>query len=202
MLDGIFDLLTAILVLGIVVAIAFGFILPLVNGDIMQYDANFEDKAVLNNVVEYDDLDTFDNVLRRKYTYPELVLFMYVQDTRMGEPNKIDLEYVNEGGELTAELKNGMVVSDYIVTVEEGDNQDITAYDGVLEYLSIDMFKNLRLKTIKRDLKPDDNANTYYQKKYSIHYQYKIPGKEEERYMVHTEDSLKNWETYIRNLKR
>ena len=31
MVDGILDLLTAILVLGIVVAIAFGFIIPLVN---------------------------------------------------------------------------------------------------------------------------------------------------------------------------
>ena len=202
MVDGILDLLTAILVLGIVVAIAFGFIIPLVNGDVMQYNANYEDKAVLNNVVEYDDSDTYENVLRRKYTYPELLLFMYVQDTRMGEPNKIDLEGVNDGGDVTFESSIGGLGENYTVTVQEGDNKDTSAYSEDVNLLASYMLRDVKLKKIKRDLDKGDNGNTYYLKKYSIHYQYEVPGEEEERYMVHTEDSLEDWEEHMRDLKR
>lgn len=91
MLDGILDLLSAILVLGIVVAVAFGFILPLTSEDVMQYSETFDDKAMVGNVIEYDNSEQFDSITRRKYSYSELVLLLAVQDTRMGEPKAINM---------------------------------------------------------------------------------------------------------------
>ena len=202
MVDGILDLLTAILVLGIVVAIAFGFIIPLVNGDVMQYDADYEDKAVLNNVVEYDDLDTYEDVLQRKYTYPELVLFMYVQDTRMGEPNKIDLKGVNDGADTNTVYDSsiGGLGENYTVTVQEGDNKNNVSYDETVNDLQVYMLNRSKVRRIVRDLKETDTGA--FQKKYSIHYQYEVPGEEEERYMVHTKDSFEEWEEHMIDLKR
>lgn len=105
MLDGILDLLAAILVLGLVVAIAFGFIVPLTNGEIMQFDAKYEDKAVLNNeVVEYDNPDvltsSYENIQKRKYSYEELVLLLSVQDSRMNKPNAINIRNLVTGYDL------------------------------------------------------------------------------------------------------
>ena len=91
MLDGILDLLSAILVLGIVVAVAFGFILPLTSEDVMQYSETFDYKAMVGNVIEYDNPEQFDSITRRKYSYSELVLLLAVQDTRMGEPKAINM---------------------------------------------------------------------------------------------------------------
>lgn len=195
MIDGIFDLLTAILVLGIVVAIAFGFIIPLVNDDVMQYDANFEDKAVLNNVVEYDNPDTLENVTYRKYTYPELVLFMYVQDTRMGEPNKIDLGCLRTSkgitdGTLAGFAKNG----DYIITIGEGDNKSTAAYsEEKVEFVNTYLTQKAKQSEINKES----------ERLYSIHYQYEIPSEgEEERYMIHTDDTLEDWQQDMKNIKR
>ena len=91
MTDGILDLLAAILVLGIVLAIAFGFIIPLTSNDLMQYDTKYEDKAILNDITDYSDSDNFDGISRRMYSYEELVLLFAVQDNRMEEPKEISL---------------------------------------------------------------------------------------------------------------
>lgn len=111
MIDGILDLLAAVLVLGLVVAVALGFIVPLTNDEIMQFDAKYEDKAVLNSeVVEYDnpnlvysedDLTTmFNNATKRKYSYEELVLLLSVQDSRMDKPNAINIRNLVTGYDL------------------------------------------------------------------------------------------------------
>lgn len=91
MLDGILDLLSSILVLGVVVAIAFGFIVPLVSDDVMQYSEIYEDKALVGNVINYDDPEMFDDINKRYYTYPELVMVMAVQTGRMEDPKAINL---------------------------------------------------------------------------------------------------------------
>lgn len=96
MVDGIFDLVTAILVLGIVIAIALGFILPLTGDEVMQYSTAKEDKAMVNYAIDYSNSEILDSITRRYYTYPELVLLMTVQDSRMESPKGINLRDLSE----------------------------------------------------------------------------------------------------------
>ena len=91
MLDGILDLLSAILVMGIVFAIAFGFILPLNNAEFMQFDSKYEDKAAMTNVMDYGDSSEFEKVTKRLYTYEELMLLLSVQDSKMEAPKNINV---------------------------------------------------------------------------------------------------------------
>lgn len=91
MLDGILDLLSAILVMGIVFAIAFGFILPLNNAEFMQFDSKYEDKGAMSNVMDYGDSAEFEKVTKRLYTYEELMLLLSVQDSKMAEPKSINI---------------------------------------------------------------------------------------------------------------
>ena len=90
MIDGITDLLTAILVLGIVVAIAFGFIIPLTQNDLMQYDSEYQDKGILSTTADYSDPDKLATMNKRLYTFEEMVLLLYVQDEKMEEPKGIN----------------------------------------------------------------------------------------------------------------
>ena len=90
MIDGVLDLLSAILVLGIVVAVAFGFIIPLTDADLMLYDDVYQDKGIVNAVPDYSDPDTLSQLNKRLYTYEELVLLLYVQDDKMEEPRGIN----------------------------------------------------------------------------------------------------------------
>lgn len=106
MVDGILDLLSAILVLGIVVAIAFGFIVPLVGEDVMQYSETTEDKALVGNVINYDDPDMFDDINKRYYSYPELVMVMAVQTSRMEEPKSINLRDLVEKTQMYTEAND------------------------------------------------------------------------------------------------
>ena len=48
--DGITDLLLGVLILGVTLAVAFGFIIPLVNSDFMEYTSDYEDKGVSANI--------------------------------------------------------------------------------------------------------------------------------------------------------
>lgn len=116
MTEGMTDLLLGILVMGIVVAVAFGFIIPLTNSDVMSYDTEYLDKSVTeNNLVNSEkylidvqgedsyrkkyDVDGFmyikektDDIyytLERAYTYEELMLLLAVQDDSMPTPNVI-----------------------------------------------------------------------------------------------------------------
>ena len=90
MVDGILDLLTAILVLGVVLAIAFGFILPLSNNDLMQYNSSYNDKAMMSETTIYDP-ESFTSESIKKYSYEEMVLLLAVQDNRMDEPKTLNL---------------------------------------------------------------------------------------------------------------
>lgn len=90
MTDGMLDLLSAVLVLGIVVSIAFGFILPLVDNNYMNFDAQYEDKGALNNIIDYGNPDEYENLTKRMYTYEELMLLLAVQDSKMSGSNTIN----------------------------------------------------------------------------------------------------------------
>lgn len=91
MIDGILDLLSGILVLGLVLAVAFGFILPLTNEDTMQFNSQYEDKAILSSITDYDDPSVYESLTRRLYSYEELVLLLAVQDSRMEAPKGVSL---------------------------------------------------------------------------------------------------------------
>lgn len=91
MVDGVFDLLAAILVLGIVVGIAFSFIFPLTKTEYMQYDTQYEDKAMLGYTVDYSNPNTYESLTRRMYSYEELVLLMAVQNNKILEPKGVSL---------------------------------------------------------------------------------------------------------------
>lgn len=92
MTDGILDLLTAILVLGIVVAICFGFILPLTNSEKMGFDSQYQDKGAMNGAIDYGVVDTENIALtQRMYTYEEMLLLLSVQDSRMESPKVINI---------------------------------------------------------------------------------------------------------------
>lgn len=90
MVDGILDLLTAILVLGVVLAIAFGFILPLSNNDLMQYNSSYNDKAMMSETTIYDP-ESFTSESIKKYSYEEMVLLLAVQDNRMDAPKTLNI---------------------------------------------------------------------------------------------------------------
>ena len=92
MTDGVLDLLTAILVLGVVVAICFGFILPLTDSQYMGYDSQYEDKGAMNALLDNGMIDTNDSTItRRMYTYEEMLLLLSVQDARMESPKVINI---------------------------------------------------------------------------------------------------------------
>lgn len=92
MTDGILDLLTAILVLGVVVAICFGFILPLTDSQYMGYDSQYEDKGAMSALLDNGMINTSDsNITRRMYTYEEMLLLLSVQDARMESPKVINI---------------------------------------------------------------------------------------------------------------
>lgn len=92
MTDGILDLLTAILVLGVVVAICFGFILPLTDSQYMGYDSQYEDKGAMNALLDNGMINTSDSAItRRMYTYEEMLMLLSVQDARMESPKVINI---------------------------------------------------------------------------------------------------------------
>lgn len=92
MTDGILDLLTAILVLGVVVAICFGFILPLTDSQYMGYDSQYEDKGAMSALLDNGMINTSDsNITRRMYTYEEMLMLLSVQDARMESPKVINI---------------------------------------------------------------------------------------------------------------
>lgn len=137
MLDGVLDLLSAILVMGIVFAIAFGFILPLNNAEFMQFDSKYEDKGAMSNVIDYGDSAEFEKVTKRLYTYEELMLLLSVQDSKMAEPKSInirnlvttvDLSYSGYGdnraydGEDYGELNLNLI---YAVPAPEGTDPNV-----------------------------------------------------------------------------
>ena len=150
MLDGILDLLSAILVMGIVFAIAFGFILPLNNTEFMQFDSKYEDKGAMSNVIDYGDSAEFEKVTKRLYTYEELMLLLSVQDSKMAEPKSInirnlvttvDLSYSGYGdnrandGEDYGELNLNLIYANPATygTTREVLNQD-EAYQALIRY--------------------------------------------------------------------
>lgn len=92
MTDGILDLLTAVLVLGVVVAICFGFILPLTDSDYMDFDSQYQDKGAMSATIDYAASDSEDTAFtHRMYTYEELLLLLSVQDSRMEEPKSVNI---------------------------------------------------------------------------------------------------------------
>lgn len=140
MTDGIFDLLTAILVLGIVVAIAFGFILPLVDGDNLYLDSSYTDKGMGEVSTEYETLynisdadleaqedmgiyysdfvaESIYNVeTRKRYSYEELVLLLAVQDSRMDEPKGLNVRNLINNGILMGNTYNQSNVNELLFT--------------------------------------------------------------------------------------
>lgn len=130
MTDGIFDLLTAILVLGIVVAIAFGFILPLVDGDNLYLDSSYTDKGIGSVSTNYEtlynisdeDLEAQEDMgiyysdfvaesvynveTRKRYSYEELVLLLAVQDSRMDAPKGLNVRNLIANGILMGNTYN------------------------------------------------------------------------------------------------
>lgn len=90
MVDGILDLLAAIIVMGIVLAIAFGFILPLSDTNLMLYDSSYNDKAMMSETI-INDVEKFTNDSIKKYTYEEMVLLLSVQDNRMDAPKTLNI---------------------------------------------------------------------------------------------------------------
>ncbi len=91
MIDGILDLLTGVLVLGIVVLIAFTFILPVGDANVMKYDQTQEDKA-FTGTLSYDEDSGL--VPRNTYTFSELLLLIAVQDSQMPQPRAISYRNV------------------------------------------------------------------------------------------------------------
>lgn len=121
MTDGITDLLLGILIMGIVIAVAFAFIIPLTNTDLLQFGSNYEDKAVTTNIStlsenllidknaplsymkKYDssesegfayiieDTEDIYYHLERVYTFQELMLLLAIQDDTMTQPNTLNL---------------------------------------------------------------------------------------------------------------
>lgn len=130
MTDGIFDLLTAILVLGIVVAIAFGFILPLMDGVDLYLDSSNTDKSMGNVSTTYETLNNISDAdleaqedmgiyysdfvaesvynveTRKRYSYEELVLLLAVQDSRMDEPKGLNVRNLIANGILMGNTYN------------------------------------------------------------------------------------------------
>lgn len=91
MVDGVLDLLSMVLVLGLVIAVAFGFVLPLMNDEVLEYSSKYEDKAMLGVYETYEEPDNYIEMTRHYYTYEELLLMLAVQDSRMEEPKGVSL---------------------------------------------------------------------------------------------------------------
>lgn len=139
MTDGIFDLLTAILVLGIVVAIAFGFILPLADGENLYLESSYTDKGIGSVVSNYEtaknisnnDLDAQEDMgiyysdfvaesiynveTRKRYSYEELVLLLAVQDSRMDDPKGLNVRNLINNGVLMGNSYNQSNLNEVIV---------------------------------------------------------------------------------------
>lgn len=130
MLDGILDLLSSILVLGVVVAIAFGFIVPLVGEDVMQYSEIYEDKALVGNVINYDDPEMFDTINKRYYSYPELVMVMAVQTSRMEDPKAINLRDLVEGTQMYTASNDNTDIN-----IDNGIRENANGYMGYSLYV-------------------------------------------------------------------
>lgn len=91
MTDGMLDFLGMVILLGVVLAVAFGFILPLSNEDVMQYNSQYNDKAELGILETYENPEEYERMSRHYYTYEELVLLYAVQDSRVEEPKSLSL---------------------------------------------------------------------------------------------------------------
>lgn len=124
MIDGILDLLSAILVLGIVIAIAFGFIIPLAEGDNLFLDTSYNDKSIgfvssnydVDSNISDSDLQAQEDMgiyysdfiaenrynvqTRKRYSYDELVLLLAVQDSRMDDPKGLNIRNLVKNGVL------------------------------------------------------------------------------------------------------
>lgn len=128
MVDGVLDLLTAILILGIVLSIAFGFILPLTRTEVMQYDTQYTDKGAIYETgreglyTGYEDTIGVDAELpdTRYYTYEELMLLIDIQDDRLESPTVLSIR------NLAGTVGNNATASSNISDVYLGVNPDKT----------------------------------------------------------------------------
>jgi hypothetical protein len=140
MIDGILDLLSAILILAIVVAIAFGFILPLAEGDYLYLDSSYNDKAIgsvsgnyevdknISNAdlqaqkdmgIYYSDFvaeNRYGVETRKRYSYDELVLLLAVQDSRMDDPKGLNIRNLVKNGVLIGNTYNQSNLNEVIMT--------------------------------------------------------------------------------------
>lgn len=92
MLDGVIDILEMICVLALVVAVGFGFIVPLVKSTNMHYDNNIQDKAMLLDVEDYNskiEKGYASSVVT--YTPREVALLTQIQDVCMPLPRKFNI---------------------------------------------------------------------------------------------------------------
>ena len=140
MIDGILDLLSAIHILAIVVAIAFGFILPLAEGDYLYLDSSYNDKAIgsvsgnyevdknISNAdlqaqkdmgIYYSDFvaeNRYGVETRKRYSYDELVLLLAVQDSRMDDPKGLNIRNLVKNGVLIGNTYNQSNLNEVIMT--------------------------------------------------------------------------------------
>ena len=140
MIDGVLDLLSAILILAIVVAIAFGFILPLAEGDYLYLDSSYNDKAIgsvsgnyevdknISNAdlqaqkdmgIYYSDFvaeNRYGVETRKRYSYDELVLLLAVQDSRMDDPKGLNIRNLVKNGVLIGNTYNQSNLNEVIMT--------------------------------------------------------------------------------------
>lgn len=140
MTDGVLDLLTAILVLGIVVAIAFSFIVPLVDTEYMDFDNQYYDKAELNPIIDYGDPEKNDTLTKRMYTYEELMLLLSIQDDHLPNPRVINLRNLITNEDLS--------YSGYMGTSGDGKNNGQVNLNNLYNtkyatYLSDEVFHTL-----------------------------------------------------------
>ena len=140
MVDGVLDLLSAILILAIVVAIAFGFILPLAEGDYLYLDSSYSDKGIgsvsgnyeVDSNISSNDLQAqkemgiyysdfvaenrYNVETRKKYSYDELVLLLAVQDSRMDDPKGLNIRNLVKNGVLIGNTYNQSNLNEVIIT--------------------------------------------------------------------------------------
>ena len=140
MIDGVLDLLSAILILAIVVAIAFGFILPLAEGDYLYLDSSYSDKGIgivsgnyevetnISNAdlqaqkemgIYYSDFvaeNRYNVETRKRYSYDELVLLLAVQDSRMDDPKGLNVRNLVNNGVLIGNSYNQSNLNEVLIT--------------------------------------------------------------------------------------
>lgn len=136
MTDGILDFLAMILVLAIVIGIGFGFILPLMNTELMSYNEDINDKSILNHSQNY-----YEKPEKKGITAEEIVLISQVQDEGMPSPRTI---IVDDGTEYSTNDKLIEIESTYKIKVREKgieiwgaiNNIDVTLKTGlyIIEY--------------------------------------------------------------------